>query len=257
MSEHVRTTVADRVMELELHRPDKKNALTGEMYEALTAGLARADADAGIHVVLLHGQPGCFTAGNDLADFLAVAQAGGADRPAFAGTPPARFLSAIRTARKPLVAAVGGVAVGVGTTLLLHCELVFAAPGARFQMPFVPLGLAPEGGSSLLLPLLAGHQRAAELLLLGRPFDAERALAMGLVNEVVPEDRLLARAREAARDVAALPVESVRITKEWLRRPLAAPLEERMAEELRVFGERLASPEAKAALAAFFARRKA
>ena len=214
--------------------------------------IARAEADPAVHVILLHGQPDCFTAGNDLADFLAAS--GG--EALGAGGPAPRFLTAIRTARKPVVAAVGGVAVGIGTTMLLHCELVYAAPNAKFQLPFVPLGLAPEGGSSLLLPMLAGHQRAAELLLLGRPFGAERAREAGLVNEVVPEAKLLEHAREAARAVAALPPESVRITKEQLKRPYARALEERMAEELRVFGERLSSPEAKAALGAFFQRKK-
>jgi enoyl-CoA hydratase/carnithine racemase len=140
--------------------------------------------------------------------------------------------------------------------MLLHCDLVYAAPNARFQMPFVPLGLAPEGGSSLLLPMLAGHQRASEMLLLGRPFGAEAARAAGLVNEVVPEAGLVEHARAAARAVAALPVESVRITKELLKRPHARALQERMDEEIRIFGERLGSPEARAALGAFFQKRK-
>lgn len=252
MTEHVRVTVSERVTEIELLRPEKKNALTGAMYDAMSEAIARTEGDPELRVVLLHGQPGCFTSGNDLADFLAA----GTDPSRGVDFPAARFLAAIRTARKPLVAAVGGVAVGIGTTLLLHCELVYAAPGARFQMPFVPLGLAPEGGSSLLLPLAAGHARAAELLLLGRPFGPEKAVAAGIVNEIVPEDRLLEAAREAARALAALPAESVRITKEWLRRPYAAALEERMAEELRVFGERLHSPEARAALARFFDRKR-
>jgi enoyl-CoA hydratase/carnithine racemase len=250
MSTHVKTSTAERIASIELHRPEKKNALTLEMYQAMAQAIAVAEADAGVHVILLHGQADCFTAGNDLADFLA---AGGAP---LESSPPARFLEAIRTARKPVVAAVGGVAVGIGTTMLLHCELVYAAPNARFQLPFVPMGLAPEGGSSLLLPMLAGYQRAAELLLLGRPFGAEAAVAAGLVNEVVPAERLLEHAREVARAVAALPPESVRITKELLKRPTAAALEERMAEELRLFGERLTSPEALAALTAFFQRRK-
>ncbi|HET8724878.1 MAG TPA: enoyl-CoA hydratase-related protein [Anaeromyxobacteraceae bacterium] len=252
MTEHVRVTVAERVTEIELLRPEKKNALTGAMYDAMSEAIARTEGDPELRVALLHGQPDCFTSGNDLADFLAA----GTDPARGVDFPAARFLSAIRTARKPLVAAVGGVAVGIGTTMLLHCELVYAAPGSRFQMPFVPLGLAPEGGSSLLLPLAAGHARAAELLLLGRPFGPEKAVAAGIVNEIVPEDRLLATAREAARALAALPAESVRITKEWLRRPHAAALEERMAEELRVFGERLHSPEARAALARFFDRKR-
>jgi enoyl-CoA hydratase/carnithine racemase len=252
MSSHVRTSTADRITSIEIHRPEKKNALTGEMYDAMSEAILRADGDAGVHVVLLHGQADCFTSGNDLADFVAAGQVQGTGVP----SPASRFLGVIRTARKPVVAAVGGVAVGIGTTMLLHCELVYAAPNARFQMPFVPLGLAPEGGSSLLLPMVAGYQRAAEMLLLGRPFGAEKAAAAGLVNEVVPADRLLAHAREAALAVAALPVESVRITKEWLKRPWAAALEERMAEEIRVFGERLHSPEAKAAMGAFFQRKK-
>ncbi|MEI6226697.1 MAG: enoyl-CoA hydratase-related protein [Deltaproteobacteria bacterium] len=252
MSNHVRTSTADRITDIEIHRPEKKNALTGEMYDAMSEAILRAEGDAGVHVVLLHGQADCFTSGNDLADFVAAGQAQGAGVP----SPASRFLGVIRTARKPVVAAVGGVAVGIGTTMLLHCELVYAAPNARFQMPFVPLGLAPEGGSSLLFPMVAGYQRAAELLLLGRPFGAEKAAAAGLVNEVVPVERLLAHAREAALAVAALPVESVRITKEWLKRPYAAALEERMAEEIRVFGERLHSPEAKAAMGAFFQRKK-
>jgi len=250
MSNHVRTSTAERIASIELHRPEKKNALTGEMYAAMSEALARAEADANVHVILLHGQPDCFTAGNDLADFLA---AGGGDE---AGAPVTGFLAAIRTARKPIVAAVGGVAVGIGTTMLLHCELVYATPAARFQLPFVPLGLAPEGGSSLLLPMRVGHQRAAEWLLLGRPFGAEAALAAGLVNEVVPEARLLDHAREAARAVAAQPPESVRLTKELLKRPHAPALEERMAEEIRIFRERLSSPEALAALTAFFERKR-
>jgi enoyl-CoA hydratase/carnithine racemase len=250
MSTQVRTSTAERITSIELHRPEKKNALTGEMYAAMAEAISGAEADADVHVILLHGQADCFTAGNDLADFLAAGPGAVADSPA------ARFLTSIRTARKPIVAAVGGVAVGIGTTLLLHCELVYATPGARFQLPFVPLGLAPEGGSSLLLPMLAGHQRAAELLLLGRPFGPEAALAAGLVNEVVPEARLLAHARAMALAVAAQPPDSVRLTKELLKRPHARALEERMAEEIRIFGERLRSPEARAALAAFFERKK-
>lgn len=250
MSSHVRTSTADRIADIEIWRPEKKNALTQEMYAAMSDALLRAETDPEVRVVLLHGQPDCFTAGNDLHDFVEASHGGGVASPA------PRFLEAIRGARKPVVAAVGGVAVGIGTTMLLHCDLVYAATNARFQMPFVPLGLAPEGGSSVLLPMLAGHQRAAEMLLLGRPFGAAAAHAAGLVNEVVPEARLLAHAREAALAVAALPPESVRITKELLKRPHAQAVKERMAEEIRIFGERLVSPEAKAAMGAFFQRKK-
>jgi enoyl-CoA hydratase/carnithine racemase len=251
-SSHVRVSTTDRVTTVEFHRPEKKNALTGGMYDAMSDAIARAESDPEVRVVLLRGQADCFTAGNDLTDFLEAGQAGGVG----VATPAPRFLAAIRTARKPLLAAVGGVAVGIGTTMLLHCELVYAAPDARFQMPFVPLGLVPEGGSSLLLPMLAGYQRAAEMLLLGRPFGAEAARAAGLVNEVVPAARLMDHAREMALAVAALPPESVRIAKEMMKRPHATLLAERMAEEIRVFGERLSSPEALAAMGAFFARRK-
>lgn len=248
MTAEVRTGADGGVAWIEMARPDKRNALTLAMYDAMAGALERADRDPAVRVTLLHGQPGCFTAGNDLSDFVA---GGGA-----VSGPATRFLRAISTARKPVVAAVGGVAVGIGTTLLLHCDLVFAAPGARLQLPFVPMGLAPEGGASLLLPMIAGHARAMELLLLGRPFGAEEARSFGLVNEVVPEERLLERAREAARAVAALPEASVLLTKEMLKRPHAALLQERMAEELRVFGERLASPEARRALQAFFERKR-
>jgi len=151
---------------------------------------------------------------------------------------------------------VGGPAVGVGTTMLLHFDLIYAAPSARFQLPFVPLGLLPEAASSLLLPMIAGYQRAAELLLLGRPFTAEKALAAGIVTEIVPEAELLERAREAALALAMLPPASVRMTKELMKRGLAQAVRERMQEELGLFGERLRSPEAKEALSAFMEKRK-
>jgi enoyl-CoA hydratase/carnithine racemase len=151
---------------------------------------------------------------------------------------------------------VGGPAVGVGTTMLLHCDLVYAAPNARLQMPFVPLGLLPEAASSLLLPAMAGYRRAAEMLLLGQPFGAEKALAAGIVTEIVPEAELLERARAAALALAALPPASVRMTKELMKRSLAQGVQERMTEELRLFGERLQSPEAKEALRAFVEKRK-
>jgi enoyl-CoA hydratase/carnithine racemase len=249
MSQHVVVEVADRILRVELARPEKRNALTAEMYEALAQAIARAESDAGVRAVLLHGRPDCFTAGNDLKDFL--------DRPAHGGPPAALgFLGRIAAARKPIVAAVGGPAVGIGTTMLLHCDLVFAAATAKFQLPFVPLGLVPEAASSLLLPAIAGYHRAAALLLLGEPFGADRALAAGFVTEVVPEDRLLERARGVAAALAALPPASVRLTKDLMKRALAAPVAERMAEEGRLFEDRLASPEAREAMTAFFEKRK-
>jgi len=246
---HVVVETRDRVTRIELNRPEKKNALSPEMYAAMAKALADADADAEVRAVLIHGQRGCFTSGNDVKDFLELEREPGA-------SPASGFLRAIAAAKKPIVAAVGGPAVGVGTTMLLHFDLIYAAPNARFQLPFVPLGLLPEAASSLLLPVIAGYQRAAELLLLGRPFTAEKALAAGIVTEIVPEAELLDRAREAALALAMLPPASVRMTKELMKRGLAAAVRERMQEELGLFGERLRSPEAKEALSAFMEKRK-
>jgi enoyl-CoA hydratase/carnithine racemase len=246
---HVVVETSDRITRVELNRPEKKNALTLEMYAAMAQALAAADADAQVRAVLIHGQPGCFCSGNDVRDFLELERAPGA-------SPASGFLRAISTARKPLVAAVGGPAVGIGTTMLLHCDLVYAAPNARLQLPFVPLGLLPEAASSLLLPVMVGYRRAAEMLLLGGPFGAEKALAAGIVTEIVPEAELIERARQAALALAALPPESVRMTKELMKRGMAQAVQERMTEELQLFGERLRSPEAKEALRAFMEKRK-
>ena len=246
---NVLTEIKDRVLRIELARTDKKNALTQDMYRAMSLALAAAEADAQVRAILIHGTRDCFTAGNDLKDFL--------ERPPQGG-PSASFdfISGLPKVAKPLIAAVGGPAVGIGTTMLLHCDLVFAAPGARFQMPFVPLGLVPEAASSLLLPMIAGYQRAAELLLLGQPFTAEKALAAGFVTEIVPEDKLLERAREAAAAIAALPPASVRLTKQLMKRQLGQAIASQMAEEGRIFAERLQSGEAKEAMTAFFEKRK-
>jgi enoyl-CoA hydratase/carnithine racemase len=246
---HVLVETKDRVQRIELARPEKKNALSPDMYTALERAFEAADADASVRAVLIHGTAGCFTSGNDVKDFLELTR-GPADSPA------SGFLRAIAAAKKPVVAAVGGPAVGVGTTMLLHFDLIYAAPNARFQLPFVPLGLLPEAASSLLLPALAGYQRAAELLLLGQPFTAEKAQAAGIVTEVVPEADLLEYARTAALALAALPPESVRMTKALMKRGLAQAVRERMQEELGLFGERLRSPEAREALSAFMEKRK-
>jgi enoyl-CoA hydratase/carnithine racemase len=245
----IRARTEGRVARVEIHRPDKKNAFTVEMYRQLGDALAAAADDAGVRAVLLHGSRDCFTAGNDLSDFLKPRPAGGE----MAATTLFKVLPAIE---KPVVAAVAGPAIGIGVTMLLHCDLVFAGAGARFQLPFVPLGITPEFGSTFLLPLVAGYQRAAELLLLGEPFTAERAREAGIVNAVVPDDRLFEKAETAARALAALPPESIRLTKRLLRQTHAAALQARIAEETRIFAERLASPEARAAMSAFFERRK-
>lgn len=245
----IRTETRDRIVRIEIARPEKKNALTLDMYAAMADALAAADADAAVRVVLVHGARDCFTAGNDLKDFL--------ERPPHTETSPTfRFLRGLARFGKPLLAAVNGAAVGIGTTMLLHCDLVYAAPGARFQLPFVPLGLVPEAGSSFLLPYIAGYQRAAELLMLGAPFGTDKALAAGFLTEVVAEGELFERARAAALAIAALPPAAVRATKALMRGRFAKRVAEAMDEEGRVFSERLASPEAREAMTAFFEKRK-
>ena len=219
------------------------------MYRQLGQALAAADAAAEVRAVLLHGTRECFSAGNDLADFL---------KPRAPGEEPATsaLFRALPGMKKPVVAAVAGPAIGIGCTLLLHCDLVFAAENARFQLPFVPLGIVPEFGSTLLLPLLAGYQRAAELLLLGEPFTAAQARDAGIVNAVVPVAEVLELAERKARALAALPAESLRLTKALLKGTQRGALETRIAEETRIFAERLNSAEAKAAIKAFLEKRK-
>ena len=246
---HILTEVKDRVLRIEIARPEKKNALTQEMYRAMSDALAAAEADGAVRAILIHGAHDCFTAGNDLKDFLDRSGDGGPSE-AF------RFISALPKLAKPLVAAVGGPAVGIGTTMLLHCDLVYAAPGARFQVPFVSLGLVPEACSSLLLPMVAGYQRAAELLLLAQPFSAEKAHAAGIVTEIIPENQLLEHAHSQAAALASLPPASVRLTKQLMKRQLAAPIAAQMQEEGRLFAEQLKSGEAKEAMTAFFEKRK-
>jgi len=249
MSEHIHTETRDRIAHIELRRLDKKNALTADMYQAMADALRAAESDAQVRVVLIHGSAECFCAGNDLKDFLEKPPHGD-DSPVF------QFLLAISSATKPIVAAVGGPAVGIGTTMLLHCDLVYAAADARFQLPFVPLGITPEASSSLLLPMGAGFQRAAELLLLGQPFDAAKAHGAGFVTEVVDKTAVLERARAAAAQLAALPPTSVRLTKSLMKRRHAQAVQEHMHLESLTFRERLGSPEAKEAMSAFFEKRK-
>ncbi len=249
MPSHILVETKDRVARVELARPEKKNALTGEMYGQMADALAAADSDPQLRCVLIHGTPDCFCAGNDISDFIARGASDGPS-PAFA------FMKNLSTARKPVVAAVGGPAVGIGTTMLLHCDLVFAARSVKFQLPFVPLGIVPEFASTLLLPSIAGYQRAAQLLLTGAPFGADEGLAAGFVTQVVPEPELLERARAAALSIAALPPASVRLTKALLKGRHAKAVEDAIAEEWAVFRERLASPEAREAMMAFFEKRK-
>jgi enoyl-CoA hydratase/carnithine racemase len=211
--------------------------------------LRAAEADPQVRVVLIHGKPDCFTAGNDLKDFLERPPSGD-------GSPVFQFLQGISTAAKPLVAAVGGPAVGIGTTMLLHCDFVYASPNTRFQMPFVTLGLVPEAASSLLLPMLAGYHQAAELLLLGKPFTVEKALAAGIVTEIVRDGDLLDHALDVAASLAALPPASLRMTKALMKSRYASAVREAMGAEGEKFRAQLGSAEAKEAMQAFFEKRK-
>src|SRR5450759_32897 len=238
--EHIITENRDGILRIEINRPDKKNALTAAMYQAMADALKAAEADSKVRVVLIHGKSDLFTAGNDLQDFLDN-RSRDENRPAF------QFLRNISRAQKPIVAAVAGAAVGIGTTMLLHCDLVYAAPNARLQLPFVNLGLVPEAASSLLLPALVGYQRAAELLLLGEPFSAQKAKEIGLVTEVVPADGLFDTARSQAKKLARLPAASLRLTKKLMKQGQMAAVAQQIKLEASHFAERLASPEAKEA----------
>jgi enoyl-CoA hydratase/carnithine racemase len=241
--------VHDHILRIEINRPEKKNALTRAMYAAMADAIVRADEDKNIRVILMHGTRDCFTAGNDLKDFQAFRKDGN-------NKDVSNFLAAISRANKPLVAAVGGVAVGVGTTMLLHCDLVYAGDGAKFSLPFVALGLCPEAASSYLLPGLIGQKRASELLLFGEPFSAATALKFGLVNAVYTDSEFIDKAYRRAEKLAQQPPASVRITKALLKRPISQSIADTMLEERKYFSERLLSGECDEAFTAFFERRK-
>jgi enoyl-CoA hydratase/carnithine racemase len=252
MSEFVKVGRDGAVVVVTLARPEKKNALTGAMYEGLIAAFAEASENAEVGALLIEGTQGVFSAGNDIGDFLAYALAPGA---AIAAAPVMRFIYALARFAKPLVAAVDGPAVGIGTTLCFHCDLVYAAPGARFHMPFVDLGLVPEAGSSLLAPQRFGRARASEYLLLGEPFDAAAACAGGLVNAIVDAASLHAHALAKAQALAAKPRQALLASRRLIRGDEAVLLA-RMDEEVRLFEAALRSPEAQAAFMAFMKRPK-
>ncbi|HVZ06685.1 enoyl-CoA hydratase [Rhodopila sp.] len=239
---------AGPVLEITFNRPEKKNALTRAMYQTVVDAFQRINKDGSIRAGLLTGAGDIFTAGNDIQDFQDRAKT----NEAIHASP---FLDALSTLAKPLVGAVNGAAIGVGTTMLAHCDIVIAARSARFIMPFTSLGLVPEAGSSLLFPRLVGHQRASALLLLGEPLDAQTAHEWGFVNQVVEDRELLPHARAVAARLAALPPEAVRQTKALIRdgKP---DLPGRIAEELTLFRQRLRSPEAAEAFQAFVEKRK-
>lgn len=237
------------VTTLTLNRVDKKNAFTQAMYAACADALEAARDDAAVRVVVVQGDVAVFSAGNDIADFLGAP-------PKTQDAPVFRFLRALATFPKPLVAAVCGPAVGIGTTLLLHCDLVYAGDNAAFSMPFVNLGLCPEAASSLLVPQMMGYHRAAEALLLGDPFMAEAALEVGLVNRVVPPTEANAFAQAQARKLAAKPLSALVETKRLLKSSQQAAVLARIDEEARSFGALLAAPAAQEAFGAFLAKRK-
>ena len=248
-TDQIQSEIDGSILHLRINRPDKKNALNLAMYQALADGLKKADSDDTVRVILISGGEECFTSGNDLADFLSAPPTG-------PDSPVMQFLIAISEASKPIVAAVNGLAVGVGVTMLLHCDLVYVGKSATFQMPFVNLGLCPEAGSTLLLPRIMGHQRAAELLFLGEVFTADKACSLGIVTEVCPDEDVLMTARNRALQLAAQPAAAVRLAKDLLKRDYAPQLRETIAEEGKQFIARLKSPEAAEALQAFMQRRK-
>lgn len=238
----------DQLWLLTLNRPEKKNALNRAAYQRLNTLLEAAEADGGVRVVVIHGAGEAFTSGNDIADFVN-------DPPTTMDHPVFGFLNKLATFKKPLVAAVDGVAVGIGTTMLLHCELVYATDRSRFQLPFVNLGLCPEAGASHLLPARVGYQQAAELLLFGEPFDAEQALAMGLINERVAAAEVLERALSRSRQLASRPPAAVQLTKRLMAQHRGIDLAKIIQQEAAAFAGCLDSPEAQAALKAFLGGR--
>lgn len=248
VTDNINAATEGRVRVVTFNRPEKKNAFTQAMYGRLADEMEAAAYDPSIRVMVLTGVGDTFSSGNDVSDFL--------DRIEDGSEPPAlRFLRQLPLFPKPLVAAVNGAAVGIGTTLLLHCDLVYASSDARFILPFAALGVCPEAASSLLLPRIAGLQRATELLMLGEPFDAEHAREVGIVNEVVPADQLQQRVAERAAAVAALPPSAVRATKALVRHEVLDQMAETMTREGEVFGRLLSSPEAAEAMTAFLEKR--
>jgi enoyl-CoA hydratase/carnithine racemase len=247
--EEVRVERDGPVQILRLNRPAKKNAITSAMYEALAEALEAASADDEIAVSVLLGSPGIFSAGNDIADFLHVASEGHGVGEVL------RFVRALATSDRPLLAAVDGLAVGVGATAVMHCDYVLATPGALFRAPFADLGLVPEAGSSLLAPRIMGHPRAFELLVLGRDFDADAALRAGLVNAIVDRAELEPAILAAAHELAAKPRDAVLAARRLLKGDNSELLA-RIEKEAEVFAERLASREAQAAFAAFMQKGK-
>jgi enoyl-CoA hydratase/carnithine racemase len=249
----IKTATLNGVATIEIARPEKKNALTIAMYQAMTEALAAARADNAVRAVLITGQPGIFTSGNDIEDFMARPPGQGEDG---LDSPVFQFMRALLDCDKPVVAAVTGAAVGIGTTLLLHCDFVYVSDEARLAMPFVGLGLVPEFAASLLVPQLMGPRRAAEKLLLGDPFTAEQAVECGIANAVLPAAEVVNHARRMAERFNSLPPGAVREAKLLMRAPQREATMQVIRNEGELFAKRLRSPEAMEAFQAFFQKRK-
>ena len=245
----IRFEVHGAVATVAFNRPQKKNAITAAMYQSAADALKEASTNDAVRVIVITGDGACFTAGNDLEDFLQSPPHGD-------DSPVSQFMNTLRSMAKPVVAAVPGLAIGIGTTLLMHCDLVYASERAKFAMPFTQLGLCPEFASSVLLPRIAGYQRAAEKLLLGEPFDASEAERMGLVNRVLPAEELMPFVHTQLTKLAALPSESLRITKQLMKADVQMPLAAAMQVEMQHFMRMLNGPDAKEAFAAFLDKRK-
>jgi enoyl-CoA hydratase/carnithine racemase len=249
----IKTAILNGVATIEIARPEKKNALTQAMYQAMADALTAAREDKAVRAVLITGQPGIFTSGNDIEDFMQRQPGQGSD--AF-DSPVFRFMRALLDCDKPVVAAVTGAAIGIGTTMLLHCDFVYVSDEARLAMPFVALGLVPEFASSLVVPQLMGHRRAAQLLLTGDPFTPEQAVEFGIANAVIPAGEVVNHARRMAERFNGLPPGAVREAKQLLRAPQRELTLATIRIEGEMFGRRLKSPEAMEAFQAFFQKRK-
>lgn len=247
-------TKANGLLTIEFNRLERKNAITAAMYQSMADALVDAESDTLVRAILIAGKPEIFTAGNDLDDFMKnsapVPGVPAENRPVF------QFMRALHGSTKPVIAAVAGAAIGIGTTMLMHCDLVYAADNAKFSVPFTQLGLCPEFGSSLLLPQLAGYPRAAEKLLLGEAFGAQEAFEMGLLTKVLPAAELRAYAEQQAAKLVALPAASIRTTKALMKRPRTDAIQGAIAAENERFAAMLLAPEAKEAFTAFFEKRK-
>lgn len=248
MSEFIDISCNDYVLTIHFARPDKKNALTSDMYAAMADAIEDAETNTDVRVILFKGTEGCFTAGNDIGDFLQ-------NPPTDESNPVFKFIIGLARSTVPMVAAVDGPAVGIGTTLLLHCDLVLVTDTAKLQMPFVNLGLLPEAGSTYLLPRLMGHAQAAEIVMLGEPFSGEKAVQLGIATRLVTAETLETEANKVAKAMAERAPEAMKLTKKLLKRD-RDKVEAAMMEEVGYFSERLVSAEAREAFSAFLEKRK-